>query len=94
VTQELLLFMHPLREPEQNHRLEQLMQTRNLRARGGYLADKGRTRIIAIVIADDEIVDLCMEVLASVVTLRPGDELTCVVAWGSSAVPSVPFELQ
>lgn len=79
---ELLLFMHPLREPEKNSRLDQLIRARNLQTREDYLADKGRTRIISMVISEDQagIVDLCAALLSDVLAICPGDQLAFAVS--------------
>lgn len=79
---ELSLYMHPLREPEKNCRLDQLIRARNLHVREDYLADKGRTRIISVAVSEDEaeIVDLSAAVLSDVLAIRPGDELTFAVS--------------
>lgn len=74
---ELHCYMHPLRYPEQNSRMNALVASRGWVPREDYLADQGRTRILAVPCSRDaaELAESCAEIFASVYEMNCGDEL-------------------
>lgn len=78
-TFEMSFYPKPRRQPGEEEKIRQLFASLGVSAHTDYLADRGRTRILAFPIPNqqDAIVELCRRVLTEIHEMRSDDSLRC-----------------